>query len=80
MKKSRSVLILPILVAALLIPAGRALALGDAPDTSFDPAIDAGCLQWNWYQHAYYNVCPVYLHPKAYMYPRRVGAALRVKG
>jgi hypothetical protein len=80
MKKSRSVLILPILVAALLIPAGRAFAWGDAPSRQFDSAIDASCWKWNWYQHAYYNVCPVYLHPKAYMYPRHIGAALRVKG
>jgi len=69
---SRRILILAAFAAAF--------AFGDVPDSYFDPAIDVGCWKWNWYQHANYNVCPVYAHPKAYMYPRRARAALRVKG
>lgn len=80
MKRSRKFLILAAFATIFVAPAGRALALGDAPDTYFDPGVDVGCWKWNWYQHAYYDVCPVYVHPKAYMYPRRVHAAVRVKG
>lgn len=76
----RRVLILAAFAAAFAVQSGRAQAFGDVPDSYFDPAVDVGCLKWNWYQHANYNVCPVYPHPKAYMYPRRVRAALRVKG
>jgi len=77
---SRRILILAAFAAAFAVQSGRAHAFGDVPDSYFDPAIDVGCWKWNWYQHANYNVCPVYAHPKAYMYPRRVRAALRVKG
>jgi len=68
------------LTAIFVAPSGKAHAFGDMPDSYFDPLIDVGCWRWNWYQHANYNVCPVYVHPKAYMFPRRSPVALRVKG
>ena len=76
----RRILILAALAVTFAVPSGRALAFGDAPDGYFDPAVDVGCWKWNNHQHAEYNVCPVYPHPKAYLYPRRVHAAIRTKG
>lgn len=65
---------------ACLSQAPSAQAFGDYPDGQFVPYIDVGCWRWNWYQHAYYNVCPVYPHPKAYMYPTRARAVVGAKG
>lgn len=53
---------------------------GDEPyrlDWGYDPQIQSGCWKWNWQQHQWNDYCPVYVHPKAYMYPRVV---LRTKG
>jgi len=53
---------------------------GDAPYTltwGYYPQIEQGCWRWNWQQYEYNNHCPVFLHPKAYMYSR---AVLRTKG
>jgi hypothetical protein len=68
------------LAAAMLAPATSARAFGDYPNDYFVPGIDVGCWRWNWYQHAYYNVCPVYPSPKAYMYPRRAPVVIGSKG
>jgi hypothetical protein len=76
----RRALILAAFAATFAVPSGRAHAFGDVPDNYFDPAVDVGCWRWNWQQHAFYDVCPVYVHPKAYMYPRRAHAVLRTKG
>jgi hypothetical protein len=76
----RRALILAAFAAAFAIPGGRAHAFGDVPYNYFDPAVDVGCWKWNWQQHANYDVCPVYVHPKSYMYPRRAHAVLRTKG
>jgi hypothetical protein len=38
-----------------------------------------GCWKWNWQQYLYNDTCPVYVHPKAYMYPRS-NVVLRTKG
>lgn len=65
--------------------AGAAVIGGEPfwPGTyAYEPALnEPGCLTWNWQQYAWYNNCPVYVRPKAYMYrgtlSRRV---LRTKG
>ncbi len=67
-----------LLLAALLLSAPQARAdqfryiLGDEPywsgEDSGRAAIAAGCYKWNWQQYGWYNVCPVYLHPKAFRY------------
>ena len=57
--------------------------LGDEPyrlDWGYDPQIQAGCLKWNWQQYQWEDHCPVYVYPKAYMYPRFPHAVLRTKG
>jgi len=53
----------------------RAHAFGDEPrwpgfGYSYEPAIASGCWKWNWQQYSWYDHCPVYVRPKAYMYPR----------
>lgn len=42
--------------------------------------IENGCWKWNWQQYQWDDYCPVYVHPKAYMYPRAPGALLRTRG
>ena len=54
---------------------------GDEPyrlDWGYDPHIQSGCLKWNWQQSYWNDHCPIYVRPKAYMYPGRT--VLRVKG
>lgn len=48
----------------------------------YEPALnEPGCLTWNWQQYAWYNNCPVYARPKAYMYRGTLSRrALRTKG
>ena len=56
---------------------------GDEPyrlNWGYDPQMEAGCLKWNWQQYHWQDTCPVYVHPKAYMYPRSSRAVLRTKG
>ena len=56
---------------------------GDSPYTlnwGFYPQIDSGCWKWNWQQSMWNDHCPVYVQPKAYMYPRSRGVVLRTKG
>jgi len=81
MNRFSRLIVLMGLAAVMLVPATGARAVGDYPrefgdypNDYFVPGIDVGCWRWNWYQHAYYNVCPVYPFPKAIMYPRRVPA------
>ncbi|TYO61212.1 hypothetical protein FXV83_39210 [Bradyrhizobium hipponense] len=55
---------------------------GDEPyrlEWSYDPQIPSGCWKWNWQLYQWQDYCPVYVHPKAYMYPR-TGVVLRTKG
>jgi hypothetical protein len=57
-------------------------AFGDEPHTlnwGNYPQIESGCWKWNWQQNQYNDHCPVYVHPKAYMYPRS-NVVLRTKG
>jgi hypothetical protein len=74
-----------IFATAMLLSSGSAYAgpypFGDEPyrlDWGYDPQIQSGCLRWNWQQYHWNNHCPVYVQPKAYMYPGRT--VLRVKG
>jgi hypothetical protein len=56
---------------------------GDPPYTlnwEYYPQIQSGCWKWNWQQYLWNDYCPVYVHPKAYMYPRSSRVALRTKG
>ncbi|WP_234680674.1 hypothetical protein [Bradyrhizobium monzae] len=45
-----------------------------------DPEIATGCWKWNWQQYQWDNYCPVYVRPKAYMYPRARAVVVRTKG
>ncbi|EGP07240.1 hypothetical protein CSIRO_2968 [Bradyrhizobiaceae bacterium SG-6C] len=71
-----------------LAPANNAhaAAIGDEPfwpgTYAYEPALDQpGCLTWNWQQYAWYNNCPVYARPKAYMYRGTLARRfLRTKG
>ena len=56
---------------------------GDEPyrlNWSYDPQIESGCWKWNWQQYQWNDHCPVYVNPKAYMYPRSSRTVLRSKG
>jgi len=56
---------------------------GDEPyrlNWGYDPQMEAGCLKWNWQQYHWQDTCAVYVHPKAYMYPRSSRVVLRTKG
>jgi hypothetical protein len=53
---------------------------GDEPyrlNWEYDPAVQSGCLRWNWQQHGWDDYCPLYIHPKAYIYPPRSRVLLR---
>jgi hypothetical protein len=78
-----------ILAGALLaafLPSGSALAFADGPrwpefGYGDGAAIASGCLRWNWQQYSWYDHCPVYVRPKAYMYPASsLRSVVRVKG
>jgi hypothetical protein len=56
---------------------------GDEPyrlNWGYDPEIQSGCWKWNWQQYQWDDYCPVYINPKAYMYPRAPRVVLRTKG
>ena len=56
---------------------------GDEPYTlnwGYYPQIESGCWKWNWQQHQWNDTCPVYINPKAYMYPRSSHVVLRTRG
>lgn len=56
---------------------------GDPPyrlNWEHNPEIQSGCWKWNWQQHHWDDHCPVYVNPKAYMYPRSRRVVLRTKG
>ena len=72
-----------ILSAALFLilsGVGSAQAIGDDPywpGYGYEPGISSGCWKWNWQQHSWYDHCPAYEHPKAFIYSR---GALRARG
>ena len=56
---------------------------GDEPyrlDWGYDPAVESGCLKWNWQLHQWNDHCVRYVQPKAYMYPRSSRVVVRTKG
>jgi hypothetical protein len=60
-----------------------AYPFGDEPyrlNWGYDPQVESGCLKWNWQQNSWEDYCAVYIHPKAYMYPRSSRMVLRTKG
>jgi hypothetical protein len=72
-------------IAATIVacsPATGALAFGEEPHLSgveAEAAVKSGCLRWNWQQHSWYDHCPRYVQPKAYMYPHS-RVVLRTRG
>ena len=73
--------------SVLLLSGGSAYsghyAFGDEPyrlNWGVDPEIQSGCWKWNWQQYQWDDYCPVYVYPKAYMYPRSSRVILRTKG
>jgi len=72
-----------LLVATSGVAVSGPYTFGDEPHTlswGYYPQMEKGCWKWNWQQHHYDDHCPVYVHPKAYMYPRSSRAVLRTKG
>jgi hypothetical protein len=72
-----------LLVSVSMASAGT-FAFGDEPYhlnwTNYSET-QSGCLKWNWQQQSWYDHCPVYVHPWAYMHPRgRRHVVLRTKG
>jgi hypothetical protein len=66
-----------------VVGSSDAMAFGEEPywpGIGREPAIESGCWRWNWQQHSWYEHCPVYVRPKAYMYPRLSRVALRTRG
>jgi hypothetical protein len=56
---------------------------GDEPyrlNWDYDADVQSGCLKWNWQQYGWDDYCPVYVRPKAYMYPRSSRTVLRTRG
>jgi hypothetical protein len=71
----------------LIATSGAAISgpypFGDEPYTlnwGYYPQIEKACWKWNWQLYEYNDHCPVYVHPKAYMYPRSSRVVLRTKG
>src|SRR4051812_3392704 len=77
-----------VLALPVAFSSGSALSgpyvLGDEPyrlnwgDSS--ASIESGCLKWNWQQYHWNDYCPVYVKPKAYMYPFARRVVLRSRG
>ena len=83
----KSLLAIAAAFSFLIATSGSAIsgpyAFGDEPRTlswGYYPQIEGGCWRWNWQQYQYNDHCPVYVHPKAYMYPRSSQVVLRTKG
>jgi len=71
-----------MLMATSQVAVSGPYAFGDEPytlDWRYYPQIEKGCWKWNWQQYQYDDYCPVYVHPKAYMFPRS-RVVLRTKG
>ncbi len=79
---SKAAVYVTVLLSCLF--AGSAHAFGDRPywpgfANEYEPEIASGCWKWNWQQHSWYDHCPLYVRPKAYMFSR-TGSALRLRG
>jgi hypothetical protein len=84
MKKSLFAMIAAAFSLVLLSANGaHAYPFGDEPyrlNWGYDPAVESGCLKWNWQQYQWNDTCPIYIHPKAYMYPSSSRVVLRTRG
>jgi hypothetical protein len=86
MQKSFFAIIAAAFAVVLLSSSGASSGtypFGDEPyrlNWGYDPEVQSGCLRWNWQQHGWDDHCPVYIHPKAYMFPRRSRVVLRTRG
>src|SRR4051794_38421199 len=86
MMRNKSIAIIAAAFSAVLLSSSAASSypFGDEPywldwgPTSLP--IQPECVRWNWQQYHWDNLCPVYVHPKAFMYPRASRAALRTRG
>lgn len=70
-------------MASAASASGGAYPFGDPPYTlnwDYHPQIQSGCWKWNWQQYQWDDHCPVYVNPKAYMYPRSRPMVLRTRG
>ena len=83
----KSLLAIAAAVSFLIATSGGAVSgpyrFGDEPyrlNWGYDPQIESGCRKWNWQQYLWNDTCPIYVHPKAYMYPRSSRVVLRTKG
>lgn len=68
---------------AAVVGSSDAMAFGEEPywpGIGREPAIESGCWRRNWQQHSWYEHCPVYVRPKAYMYPSSSRVVLRTRG
>ena len=72
-----------LLLGGAAYAGGSAYPFGDEPyrlNWGYDPEIQSGCWKWNWQQYGWDDYCPIYIHPKAYMYPRSSRVLLRTRG
>jgi hypothetical protein len=82
----KSLLAIAAAFSFLIATGGGAISgpypFGDGPYTlnwGSYPQIENSCWKWNWQLYEYHDHCPIYVHPKAYMYPRS-NVVLRTKG
>lgn len=86
--KKASLIVIAVASAAMSVASSAsaqsgAYPFGDPPyrlNWFYEPEIQNGCWKWNFQQYQWNDHCPVYVHPKAYMYPRYNRAVLRTKG
>jgi hypothetical protein len=83
----KSILALAATLSIMALSTGSAQSgqypFGDPPyrlNWEYNPEIQNGCWKWNWQQYQWDDYCPVYVNPKAYMYPRAGRAVLRTRG
>jgi hypothetical protein len=83
----KSLLAIAAVFSFLIATSGGAISgpypFGDEPyrlDWGTDPQIQSGCWKWNWQLYQWNDYCAVYMHPKAFMYPRGSRVVLRSKG
>ena len=72
-------------ISVMLLSTGTAYSypFGDEPyrlNWEYDAGVTSGCLKWNWQQYLWNDYCPVYVHPKAYMYSHPSRVVLRTRG
>ena len=83
MTKLASILFSAAVALMTLVSVNAAYAIGDEPvlpGLNYEPGITSGCWRWNWQQYAWYDHCPNYVHPKAYMYRSSYRPVVRAKG